>query len=366
MVFSFDKIEANKGAAMILGEKIMSLRKRMGWSQEELAQKLGVSRQSVSKWESSTSIPDIQKIMALATLFGVSTDYLLRDELEEPVVSVLSKGIEYDGISAQADVPSTRAVVDALDTASDTKPARFVTLDEAQAFLETVKQASGLMALGVFLCVASPVVLLILTALSQFNYVEDIHATTLGLTVLLCMVAAAVGLCITQNAKLSRFEYLSKEVLSLQYGVEAVVRRKQEATHTIHHMCITIGVVLCIVSAIPLFWHVYLVDYLGVDFSVSVMLLLIASAVFLFVKSTMVADSFSKLLQEEEYNPHEKLAKARISWLAPVYWLSVVAVYLIASFSTDAWNRTWAIWAVAGVLYPLIHIVVKKFTASTT
>lgn len=68
---------------MLLSEKIMSLRKRNGWSQEELAQQLGVSRQSVSKWESMASMPDIQKIMAMSELFGVSTDYLLKDELEE-------------------------------------------------------------------------------------------------------------------------------------------------------------------------------------------------------------------------------------------------------------------------------------------
>ena len=60
---------------MLLSEKIMSLRKRNGWSQEELAQKLGVSRQSVSKWESMASMPDIQKIMAMSELFGVSTEF---------------------------------------------------------------------------------------------------------------------------------------------------------------------------------------------------------------------------------------------------------------------------------------------------
>ena len=64
---------------MLLSEKIMSLRKRNGWSQEELAQQLGVSRQSVSKWESMASMPDIQKIMAMSEFFGVSTDYLLKD-----------------------------------------------------------------------------------------------------------------------------------------------------------------------------------------------------------------------------------------------------------------------------------------------
>ena len=69
---------------MLLAEKIVSLRKKAGWSQEELAEKLDVTRQSVSKWESAQSIPDINKILQMSTLFGVSTDYLLKEEQEEP------------------------------------------------------------------------------------------------------------------------------------------------------------------------------------------------------------------------------------------------------------------------------------------
>ena len=65
---------------MILAEKIMEERKKNGWSQEELAEKLSVSRQAVSKWESAQSIPDLQRVIQLSEIFGVSTDYLLKDE----------------------------------------------------------------------------------------------------------------------------------------------------------------------------------------------------------------------------------------------------------------------------------------------
>ncbi|MDY4586139.1 MAG: helix-turn-helix transcriptional regulator, partial [Oscillospiraceae bacterium] len=64
---------------MTLSDKIIEERKKKGWSQEELAYKLEVSRQAVSKWESAGSVPDLQRIIQLADLFGVSTDYLLRD-----------------------------------------------------------------------------------------------------------------------------------------------------------------------------------------------------------------------------------------------------------------------------------------------
>ena len=68
---------------MILADKIINLRKKAGWSQEDLAEKLGVSRQSVSKWEGAQSVPDMDKVLRLSRIFGVSTDYLLKDEIEE-------------------------------------------------------------------------------------------------------------------------------------------------------------------------------------------------------------------------------------------------------------------------------------------
>ena len=68
---------------MILADKIMELRKKNGWSQEELAEKVGVSRQSISKWESAQSVPDLNKILLLSKVFEVSTDYLLKDEIGE-------------------------------------------------------------------------------------------------------------------------------------------------------------------------------------------------------------------------------------------------------------------------------------------
>jgi transcriptional regulator with XRE-family HTH domain len=64
---------------MTLGEKIQICRKSIGLSQEEIASVLGVSRQALSKWECNTSIPDIDKIVALSNYFNVSTDYLLKD-----------------------------------------------------------------------------------------------------------------------------------------------------------------------------------------------------------------------------------------------------------------------------------------------
>lgn len=71
---------------MKLSDRIQYLRKSRGMSQEELAEKIGVSRQAVSKWESEQSMPDLDKVILLSDFFGVTTDYLLKGtepELQE-------------------------------------------------------------------------------------------------------------------------------------------------------------------------------------------------------------------------------------------------------------------------------------------
>lgn len=65
---------------MTLGEKIQALRKSHSWSQEQLAERIGVTRQALSKWENGTAIPDTNNVVQLAKLFGVTTDYLLMED----------------------------------------------------------------------------------------------------------------------------------------------------------------------------------------------------------------------------------------------------------------------------------------------
>ena len=122
---------------MILADKIIELRKKNGWSQEDLAEKLDVSRQSISKWEGAQSIPDMNKILKLSEVFSVSTDYLLKDEIE-------------------LDIPGESPKVD-TDSSFKEVP---VSMEEANAFLEHKNQAASQIALGVLLCILSPALLI--------------------------------------------------------------------------------------------------------------------------------------------------------------------------------------------------------------
>lgn len=110
---------------MILADKIARLRKKNGWSQEELAEKMNVSRQAVSKWESAQTVPDLEKILMLGDLFGVTTDYLLKDEIEseeftsgeEPAVRrlTLAEANEYLALRKTASVRMAAAIATVLN-----------------------------------------------------------------------------------------------------------------------------------------------------------------------------------------------------------------------------------------------------------
>lgn len=77
---------------MTLGEKLQQMRKQAGFSQEELAGRMGVSRQAVSKWELDETMPETENVVQLSRLFGVSCDYLLRDEVDEAGVPLPAPG----------------------------------------------------------------------------------------------------------------------------------------------------------------------------------------------------------------------------------------------------------------------------------
>ncbi len=83
---------------MKMPDKIIKLRKENGWSQEDLAEKLDVSRQAISRWENGTALPDAQNILQISKLFNVTTDYLLNDDYESdcdiPVVKTATEETE--------------------------------------------------------------------------------------------------------------------------------------------------------------------------------------------------------------------------------------------------------------------------------
>lgn len=322
---------------MILAEKLIKLRKQNGWSQEDLAMHMGVSRQSVSKWESMTSIPDLDKIIKLSKLFGVSTDYLLKDEVEEAI----ENGLE-------AEEPH--------DEYMHTK----VTLDEATRYMQATEHAAWRIATGVAVCILSPVILLLLAecADSRIFPITENMASGLGVACLLILIACAVMLFVLTGSRMKKYEYLETELLNLEYGIAGIVETKKEQFSEVYKRSITLGVGLCILSVVPLFLAIAFTE---ADFvliaMICLLLLLVASGVFLLVKSMMIQGSYEKLLEEGDYTQEKKVTAKKNDNLSTAYWCCAAAIYLLWSFLTMDWKITWIVWPVAGVLFGAVCAV---------
>lgn len=321
---------------MILAEKIMQLRKKAGWSQEELAEQLGVTRQSVSKWEGAQSMPDMEKILQMSRLFGVSTDFLLKDELE----------------AAEPDV------------APDEPALRRVSMEEASAYLALRREAAPKMALGTLLCVWSPVTLIGLSFVSEagrFPMTQN-AAAGLGLCVLLILVAIGVALFLSCGRGTRDFAFLETEPFETEYGVSGMVKERRRAGEDRFHRLNTVAAMLCVLAALPLFaavfWGVDAAYILGV--CLTIVLAGIGAALFVYTGTETAA--MEKLLEDGEYTRDRKRSGSLRGTVSLVYWLTATAVFLFYTFGPRGSGQpqySWFIWAIAGVLYAAVLAVVK-------
>ena len=313
---------------MILADKIVEQRKKNGWSQEELAEKMDVSRQSISKWESAQSVPDMGRIVHLSQIFGVSTDYLLKDELEQESL------VEYQ--------ESDRSL-------------RTVTMEEAAAFLRIREENAARVSVGVMLCILSPILLIVLSGAQEMGKLalSETQAVGLGLALLFVLVGCAVALFVTSGLRAKEFEYLEKEPIDTLYGVDGMVRDRREKFRPAFTRRLTVGIVLCVVAVLPLFLSIFLFGEESVFhiLAVGLLLAIIAVGVLLIVRSAMVWDGFRQLLEEDDYSRENKAVERKYSAIAGCYWMLVTAAFLAWSFITGRWDRSWIIWPIAGVAF---------------
>ena len=321
---------------MILADKIIELRKKAGYSQEELAEKMGVSRQSVSKWEGALSIPDLDKILLLSQIFGVSTDYLLKDEFGE-------------------ELPEPKEEI------SESK-FRKVSMEEANSFIKVKEETAPMVALGCALCIISPIIMFLLIALQEADKIPltENGASGIGLVVLILLVTAAVALFVTSGMKTGRFEYTEKEPLELAYGVEGMVKERQNKLRRNHIKNCVIGVCLCVASALPIFAASFFdEDGEEVLFALCITLMLVATGVYTLVRDGINWVTTEKLLQQEDYTIENKTTEKKMEPVSIVYWCIITAAYLGWSFFTMEWHRTWIIWPVAAVLFGAVYGIAK-------
>ena len=325
---------------MSFADKLITLRRQKGWSQEELAARMDVTRQSVSKWESAQSVPDLDRIVRLSQLFKVSTDELLKDDVE--TIS--------DHTCKPAAAPAYRSV----------------SPQDAEEYLALRQAAAKPISRAVFVCILSPICLLLLGAAGTSSVLPltETAAGCIGMIILLVLVGAVLPIFITHAQRAQTFAWLRQEPFELEEPLRIRLQaHRQEQVELHKHNTIT-GICLCAVALIPLL--------LGTAFRENDVLFLTAMlclgfiiagcGVMLLVQNGIRTASFDVLLQEGDYSRQNKKRQPVLGALTNAYWLIALSIYLAYSFVTNNWGRSWIIWPVAAVLYPVLPVLWNVFS----
>lgn len=317
---------------MILADKIIRLRKKNGWSQEEFAQKMQVSRQAVSKWEGAQSIPDLEKIIVMSQLFEVTTDYLLKDEIE---------------------------VEEFLD--DDASIGEYhVTIEQANQYLQWRKKASNWIAIGTFLCIIAVIPLLLLGAGAESKVfpISENFAGGLGLIILFILVAIAVSLFIYTGFKNEPYDFLDKKEFTVMYGVAGLVKEKKNEYRPRYLKGNIIGILLCVLSPISLFGAIFKENDFLTVLLLCITIGMVAIGAFFLIVCNVQWSSFQRLLQEGEFSTKEKQKNKVKGVVSSIYWIITTALYLAWSLTTKDWQMTWIVWPIAAVLYAAISSII--------
>ncbi len=333
---------------MKIAEKIYQERRKLGLSQEQFAEKMEISRQAVSKWESGQSMPDLDKIVAMSQIFGVTTDYLLKEEDTSYQETVTDYCENFDSTLVSEEEEKLTSVQELEE-------------EEIVSYQQTHKSAEKNIALGVFLCIFGAVLteLLILCSVTLFSVKGDVLE---AFPILIC-VTIAVALFVPSGMALSKYEYLEKKCFQLPVSEKERLEKEMECFHRKFAVGITVGIVLILIGTLMAAWMEYMTQQTGEviwEESVSgvAMLSFVAVAVYLFVRCGMKMDMYNVLLQKEEYAISKKKNAGKkdnlMDMVAGIYWCLVTAIFLAYSFLTGDWKRSWVIWPVAGCVFGAI------------
>ena len=318
---------------MILADKIIRLRKKNGWSQEELADKMNVSRQAVSKWESAQSIPDLDKILQLGTLFGVTTDYLLKDDIEEEEFS---------------------------DDDSSDAPVKKISIEEANTYLEQRKRASWRIALATFLCILSPIALIVLSMLSELPnpIMTETTAGVVGLIFFFALVICAAPFFIYCGFQNAPYAFLDKNIpFELEYGVRGIVSERKKKFQPTYVTSNIIATCICIFSVIPLIMSGFTENEFFIVMMLAVLMIVAGTGASIFIVVGIQNASMQKLLQEGDFTTKEKKRNGVKEAVGFAYWGVLTAIYLAWSFLTNQWHISWLVFAIGGVLFPIVMML---------
>lgn len=341
---------------MRLAEKIFNERKRLGLSQEQFAEQMEVSRQAVSKWESGQSMPDLDKLVLMSRILGVSTDYLLKEEDVDSFSKGAAKEAEYTGHSSTF-----------WDTSSgQVETVRKLKEEEIKEYRAACFKASKRTSFGVFLCIFGGV---LVNAVEMYEYPKGIDTGLSAVPMLIC-IAVAVGFFVFSGIQMKKYVFLKMQPFLLPEKEKTRLAEEYDGFYKIFVSRIIMGVILCILGVI-----VYIVcnAFGEVSFKINGMttwdyistmelLLIIAIAVPIFVSAGMRKEYYDVLMQKNGFSEIRKKERSEnmdvMMVVAGIYWCIITAVFLAYNFTTGNWGKSWIVWPVAGCVFSAISIAI--------
>ncbi len=318
---------------MIFADKLISLRKKYGISQEEFADKLNVTRQSVSKWEGAQSLPDLQKMIQISQMFGVSTDVLLKDELSLD-----------DGAFAQSQVVFKK-----------------ITAEQVTEILQHTKRRSVLFGIATALCFLAFAMVWLFMSLSSVidEYVSNL-ASILAVVSLFVLLVASVSIFACASHRNRKYKYLNNAVLKMSAEVDEIVDDAQDNYQVWYIVKKIIGLALCILSLLPiLLSEVYnSSDNNAIYWAVCICLFMLAVGSAILVSNTIRWNVFTLLLQQRQFARDISKTNALIGKISIVYWPIVLLAYILVGVLTLACGVCGVILLVAVVVYILIVSII--------
>lgn len=309
---------------MTIGEKIKKLREEQNISQEHLAKMLDVSWRLVAKWERSDAIPEIDKIVRLSEIFGVSTDVLINDDIE---------------------LNSTEA---------PKKQKHTLSFSEVSEFIEAKSKAARFISASTFLIMLSVGIMLIIFNLP---FLQKPLGTVLGISFFIISVAISVGIYIWSYYLTARYEYINKGDFTLAYTSLSYIddtERKNAQTYAVRNIAATI---ICIISVIPLI-STYIIangNYLYVTIALAVTLSISGVGISMFIISGVERSAIASL--KETRHSQISYSKRLEDSIESAFWTIVTAVYLLYSFKSGNWDKSWIIFVFAAAISGIISLV---------
>ena len=296
---------------MSLSENLQNLRKMKNMSQEELAEKLEVSRQAVSKWESGNGYPETEKIISICEIFDCSMDELVKGKISN---DIKSERDEYDSIMK--------------------------------------KVAKGITS-GIFLILVGVSILLTLLGFAKTHEQEDQFAM-IGVCAVLTAVTMAVPLFIINGTRKEDFKKKYPQIANI-YTEKEIAEGKDK-----HTKIIAAGVGTILLGVVVMI-AIIASNCFGEDSVLPVAILMY----FVTIGATTLvyAGQLTEMYNLEEYNkvstPEEKKKEDLVSKICGVIMLTATAAYLVTGFVWGLWGITWFVFPVGGIMCGIVGTILK-------